>query len=310
MGLPKQKLLIYKKQRCKQPCACAAGPGKRSLSLTEGLETNGFAVPNTVAAAGQVKNPNATLREEAESDNSTNHVSKVAHIDGKQDSDVPTSASKDAIQRGMPAVGIEAADHSALSHAMDSSANAGMTEHEERESTSAGAAQHAQHDTARPPWSCLKAACTAQQLKALHQCCCTVACFDIFEQTSGATDQTQGNKPQHERSVTGDQWLKSPTQLPAQTRHHTHRSSSSSKVSLSSARGHSQLPFEDVSKHGRSKQGCEKQPQLHQACKARHLWSHPVIAAAYLSAGDGAVAVACSDGMLLLLDQASGNLIR
>ena len=133
-----------------------------------------------------------------------------------------------------------------------------MTDPKEAESSSAGAAQHAQHGTARPPWSCLKAACTAQQLKALHQCCCTVACFDIFEQTPSTADQSQGNKPRYERP----------------------------------------------------KQGCEEQPQQNQPCEARPLWSHPVIAAAYLSACDGAVAVACSDGMLLLLDQASGNLIR
>ena len=47
-----------------------------------------------------------------------------------------------------------------------------------------------------------------------------------------------------------------------------------------------------------------------QGCGVRPLWSHPVVAASHLSAADGAVAVACSDGMLLLLDQATGQLIR
>lgn len=229
------------------------------MFTTDGSGTLGFAVPKTDAAAGQVEEPNVTSKEKTGLGNSTGHVSKVAEFDDKQTSDfASTSASNDATQCVMPAVDTEAADHSALSSAVDSSANVEMTEHEEPQSSSAGAAQHAQHGTARPPWSCLKATCTAQQLKALHQCCCTVACFDIFEQTPDTADQTQGNKPKDERP----------------------------------------------------EQGCEKQPQQHPACKARPLWSHPVVAAAHLSAGDGAVAVACSDGMLLLMDQASGNLIR
>lgn len=229
------------------------------MFTSDGSGTNGFAIPKIDAAVGQAKDTTVTSREKTALGDSTGHVSKVAKFDGKQESDVASgSASHDATQCVTLAVDTEAADHSALSYALDSSASAEMAEHEEPESSSAGAAQHAQHGTARPPWSCLKAACTAQQLKALHQCCCTVACFDIFEQTSDTADQTQDNKPKDERP----------------------------------------------------KQGCDKQPQQHPACKARPLWSHPVVAAAYLSAGDGAVAVACSDGMLLLLDQASGNLIR
>ena len=221
--------------------------------------TSRFAVPKVNAAAGQVTDPNVAPREKTGLGNSTDHVSKVARFDGKQESDIAVgSASDDATQCVMPLVDTQAADHSALSHAAESSADVDMAELEQPESSSASEAQRAQHATAHPPWSCLKAACTAQQLKALHQCCCTVACFDIFEQTSGKAEQTQGNKPNDERP----------------------------------------------------KRGCEEQPQQHQACKAQPLWSHPVIAAAYLSAGDGAVAVACSDGMLLLLDQASGNLIR
>ena len=228
----------------------------------DGSRTSGLAVPEIDAAAGQMKDPNMTLREKTGPSNSTEHVSKVARFDSQQESDVASgSASDDVTQCVMPLDNTQATDHSALPHAADSPANAGIAEHEEPDASSAGEAQRAQHAqpcTAHPPWSCVKAACTAQQLKALHQCCCTVACFDIFEQISGKADQTQGNKPNDERH----------------------------------------------------KPGCEEQPQQHQACKARPLWSHPVIAAAYLSAGDGAVAVACSDGMLLLLDQASGNLIR
>lgn len=41
----------------------------------------------------------------------------------------------------------------------------------------------------------------------------------------------------------------------------------------------------------------------------KSVWSLPMIGAAQLSAADGAVAVACSDGMLLLLDQATGKLL-
>lgn len=52
------------------------------------------------------------------------------------------------------------------------------------------------------------------------------------------------------------------------------------------------------------------QQGLDQGCGVRPLWSHPVVAASHLSAADGAVAIACSDGMLLLLDQATGQLIR
>jgi len=47
-----------------------------------------------------------------------------------------------------------------------------------------------------------------------------------------------------------------------------------------------------------------------QGCGVQPLWCHPVVGASHLSAADGAVAIACSDGMLLLLDQATGQLIR
>ena len=47
-----------------------------------------------------------------------------------------------------------------------------------------------------------------------------------------------------------------------------------------------------------------------QGCGVQPLWRHPVVRASHLSAADGAVAIACSDGMLLLLDQATGQLIR
>ncbi len=47
-----------------------------------------------------------------------------------------------------------------------------------------------------------------------------------------------------------------------------------------------------------------------QGCGVQPLWRHPVVGASHLSAADGAVAIACSDGMLLLLDQATGQLIR
>lgn len=48
----------------------------------------------------------------------------------------------------------------------------------------------------------------------------------------------------------------------------------------------------------------------HLGCGVQPLWYHPVVGASHLSAADGAVAIACSDGMLLLLDQAKGQLIR
>ena len=226
---------------------------------TGGVGTTRFAVPRADAAAGPANNPDAAATAKNELGDNLDHVSKVARFDGKQESDTPSSgATDDASQCVMPAADTEVDHHSGLSPATDSTADADMTERDEPQSNSAGEAQHAQHGTARPPWSCLKAACTAQQLKALHQCCCSVACFDVFEQTSDAADQCQSSETEAERS----------------------------------------------------KQGCEEQPQQNQACRARPLWSHPVIAAACLSAGDGAVAVACSDGVLLLLDQASGNLIR
>ena len=122
---------------------------------------------------------------------------------------------------------------------------------EQPESSSAAEAQHAQHSTARPPWSCLKGQCTMQQLTALHHCCSTVACYDIFPQLTHSAQSSQG---------------------------------------VVSGQGH--------------------QSAQDKGCLEQALWSHPVVAAAHLSAGDGAVVVACSDGMLLLLDQATGNLIR
>lgn len=230
---------------------------------TDAAGTSRFAVSRTDAAAGLANKADAAATVSNGLDDNMDHVSKVARFDDMQGSDDPrNSGSDDAVQCVMPAADTEAARPSAQSLATDSTANAERTEHEEPQPNSAGKAQHAQHGTARPPWSCLKAACTAQQLKALHQCCCTVACFDVFEQTSDVADQHQGNL--------------------MLVRH------------------------ED----DKSEQGYEEQPPQNQACRAQPLWSHPVIAAAYLSAGDGAVAVACSDGVLLLLDQASGNLIR
>ncbi|KAL0046939.1 hypothetical protein WJX82_002247 [Trebouxia sp. C0006] len=51
-------------------------------------------------------------------------------------------------------------------------------------------------------------------------------------------------------------------------------------------------------------------PEDEEIAKHQPLWSHPVVKASHLSAADGAVATACSDGMLLLLHQATGQLIR
>ena len=228
---------------------------KIGLPPTAGSGASGFVVSSTNAAAGPPRDPDVDPRGGSELGDSTGHISKQSKCDDKQDLDVPNGSNIGNVnQRGMPADG---ADQSALSHAA-ASGSTDITAHEGPDSTSAGEAQHAQHATARPPWSCLKAACTAQQLKALHQYCCTVACFDIFERLSEKADQAQGCR----------------------------------------------------SEDCRSEPGCEEHPPQHQGCRAKPLWSHPVIAAASMSAGDGAVAVACSDGMLLLLDQASGNLIR
>ena len=57
-------------------------------------------------------------------------------------------------------------------------------------------------------------------------------------------------------------------------------------------------------------QGAVGSSLVGRGCWVQPLWSHPIVGASHLSAADGAVAVACSDGMLLLLDQATGQLIR
>ena len=146
------------------------------------------------------------------------------------------------------------AEQSLQPGAETSSTSGSDTQHEQPQSSSDAEAQRAQHSTARPPWSCLKGQCTMQQLKALHHCCSTVACYDIFPKLPTVTHSPQSRQGMVE--------------------------------------------------------GQEHESAQDQGCLAQALWSHPVVAAAYLSAGDGAVAVACSDGMLLLLDQATGKLIR
>ena len=39
-------------------------------------------------------------------------------------------------------------------------------------------------------------------------------------------------------------------------------------------------------------------------------WAVPIVAAQHLWASEGAVAVSCADGMLLLMDLATGQLVR
>ena len=150
------------------------------------------------------------------------------------------------------------------------SAEASMSQDEQPESSSAAEAQQGQHSTARPPWSCLKGhPCTTQQLRAMHHCCNTVACFDIFPMNAHRNEPTRSSQDTDKGQ---------------------------------SGQGCSKQPHQG--------QGYSKQPHQEQGCMVQPLWHQPVVAAAFVSAGDGAVAVACSDGMLLLLNQATGKLIR
>ena len=68
-------------------------------------------------------------------------------------------------------------------------------------------------------------------------------------------------------------------------------------------------PHGQTAPHG-SAQGQPTQQDPGEGCGVQPRWSYPIVAASHLSAGHGALAVACSDGMLLLLDQATGDLIR
>lgn len=246
----------------------ASAPANRSTSLDDG--STAFRTAQTgCGATDSGKDSDAPVSVEFGSSGSTEHVSNVGASVGQEP--VGSSIADIQGQDDMPAVNPQQAQHeglrlsgaghqSVLSQAAASSADAATTEHERPESSwSADEAKHAQHGTACPPWPILKAAHTAQQLMAIHQCCNTVACFYVFETMPNTVEQIQSSQPKD---------------------------------------------------GNRAHQGGVEQPQQHQGCRAQPLWSHAVIAAAHLSAGDGAVAVACSDGMLLLLDQASGNLIR
>ena len=250
----------------------ASDPANRSVSPSDG--STGSATAQTGSGAtGSSKDPGAQSTVECGLSGSREYVSYVGQSACKEAMGSCTAGVHS--QHGMPAAdpaaarhavpaapGLSnaAAYHSVFSQASTSLNGVATTEHEEPESScSADEAQRAQHDTACPPWPLLKAAHTAQQLKALYQCCNTVACFDVFEVMSDTVDQTQSSQPKDAR--------------PAQ-------------------------------------QCFKEQPQQHKGCRTQPLWSHAVIAAAHLSAGDGAVVVACSDGMLLLLDQANGKLIR
>lgn len=248
--------------------ASAPTPANRSSAPSDG--TTGLATAQTgCGATGSGKGSDVHASVEFGLSGSTEHVANVGMSDGKEAAGSSTADIQG--QRDMPAVDPQQAQHdglglsggghqSASSQAAASLAGVATTEQKRPESScSADEAQHAQHGIACPPWPILKAAHTAQQLRAIHQCCNTVACFDIFETMPSTANQCQSRQPKGEN--------------PAH-------------------------------------QGREEQPQQHQGCRAQPLWSHAVIAAAHLSAGDGAVAVACSDGMLLLLAQASGSLIR
>lgn len=244
----------------------ASASARRSSLLRDG--TNSGAVAQTGVATGSCKECDVNSIVESGVRDRTEQVLNVGECDGKQAMGGSTAGARgqhcmpavetlqaQQAQQAMPQLA-DAAHHSALSQAGASSAGDAPTEHEGTEPSCS--AYESQPDTACPAWPCLKAAHTKPQLKALYQCCSTVACFDIFEMLSHTADQTQGSQRKDEGP----------------------------------AHGHAE------------------QPQQHQGCRVQPLWSHAVIAAAHLSAGDGVVAVACSDGMLLLLDQASGNLIR
>lgn len=149
-------------------------------------------------------------------------------------------------------------------------------------------------------WACLSGPHTAQQLQAVQFCCSTVACFDVLHQIVDG-HSTDANET-HDQSDASQE--ASPHSGQIQDR----------EVQPLDAQTEQGNP---ASTHGNNTKGGWEQPcEIHD--KQGHdmtswvvsRWSIPVVGAVHLSAADDAVAVACADGMLLLLRQATGKLIR
>ena len=152
----------------------------------------------------------------------------------------------------------------------------GSSSTEPSQGGSGASARRDKQSTASLPWSSVRGPCTPHQLKALELCCSTVACFDV------------------------------PRQL-AHMEPHGQADDSAGRAQRGSGKGCESHPLS----YGEGDDKCgDAQQDFDEGCTLQPCWSHPVVAASHLSAADGAVAVACSDGMLLLLDQATGQLVR
>lgn len=146
---------------------------------------------------------------------------------------------------------------------------------------------------------------TRQQLKALRLYCNSVSCLEIpcpgSLTNQGCCDTAP---PAQEAEGESDQGQSGPSS-------EQHRSSEMPDVSSSTPclrAGQQAGPMVAAERDSSVK---SRHRRLgHAPWPVRMLWVAPLVAAQHLSASDGAVAVACADGMLLLLDMQTGALIR
>lgn len=154
---------------------------------------------------------------------------------------------------------------------------------------------------------------SATQLDVLSHTCSTVACIEVLC-PSATPIQVAPSNPDHIVSCAGPdqhashQALQSsagPQDVRCPTADAAPSTSDNAESSDTEARvmpdASNPTPLGSPSTH-QTHDGCEWSVQMK--------WAEAIVGAAHLSAGEGAVAVACTDGMLLLLDLATGKLLR
>ena len=143
------------------------------------------------------------------------------------------------------------------------------------------------------------------QLHALSIACSTVACLEIPRPSSCMTQQVNDHM-----TAPSDPAFRScsETATSATTDNQQTAQQSSFDESTSVLRDLTQQTL--ISPNADSELVGHQQVTTSSHWLVQVKWAVPIVAAQHLSAAEGAVAVACADGMLLLLDMANGRLIR
>lgn len=146
---------------------------------------------------------------------------------------------------------------------------------------------------------------TPTQLHALSIACSTVACLEVPRPSSCMTQQVNDHM-----TAPSDPALTSYSEAAtsATTGNQQTAQQSSSDESTSELRDLTQQTLLSPKTDAEALGHQQVTPSGHWLVQVK--WAVPIVAAQHLSAAEGAVAVACADGMLLLLDMANGRLIR